>query len=507
MTTLQQLTLHGDPEVHSRIVCTWQAGFAFTNMSELHISALAFISCGHHRSAAVLVWSVQQGDIANCTFQNSINTVGNTRDYQGGALFLGNSTLTLTRNTFYNNVAISGGALYVKSSTLMLSRNAFYNNFATYGGAFEVEYSTLTLTGNTFYNNSANLGGGAIRARHGTLNLTGNTFQYNSAGDDGGALVAWISIINLTRNTFQNNTACDSGGAQYMYDGTLHSVGNHFQNSHAAFGGTLHVYKSHAALTDDCFSDSYAQFQGGAVLVTVDSIVDMHNITIENNEAKYGGGMAAVDSQLKVFENAFQNNRARYGGGLYVHNTEFNGTAIIAKNSASEGGGGIYASMSTFSFMDNTTIITKNSAKDGGGLLLSGDSKLYQKSGSAVHFTSNSAMSTGGAIKVEESDPLTYCIPLTTSFYVSNSECFFQIQQKKIHFNHLYQAERYVNSLNITMYFDNNTAVEGGSDLHGGSVDNCKINTFIFNKHYEDSTALCGYYFDAMSENKNSYFF
>ena len=52
------------------------------------------------------------------------------------------------------------------------------------------------------------------------------------------------------------------------------------------------------------------------------------------------------------------------------------------------------------------------------------------------------------------------------------------------------------------MYFDNNTAVEGGSDLHGRSVDNCKINTFIFNKHYEDSTALCGYYFDAIIGNK-----
>ena len=47
VTNLMSLTLHGDPpnqEVTSRIVCTWPAGFVFTGIAELHISALAFIS-------------------------------------------------------------------------------------------------------------------------------------------------------------------------------------------------------------------------------------------------------------------------------------------------------------------------------------------------------------------------------------------------------------------------------------------------------------------------------
>ena len=62
------ITLHGDsstlPEITSRIVCTWPAGFLFTGITdhELYISALAFISCGHNESAAVGVGSCKYDD-------------------------------------------------------------------------------------------------------------------------------------------------------------------------------------------------------------------------------------------------------------------------------------------------------------------------------------------------------------------------------------------------------------------------------------------------------------
>ena len=88
-----------------------------------------------------------------------------------------------------------------------------------------------------------------------------------------------------------------------------------------------------------------------------------------------------------------------------MHNTEFNGSALFNKNSVTKGGGGIYASRSTFHLTDNTMIISNNSAVDGGGVLLSGDSQLYLQPGIPVHLISNSATSTGGAIKVEESSP------------------------------------------------------------------------------------------------------
>ena len=160
-----------------------------------------------------------------------------------------------------------------------------------------------------------------------------------------------------------------------MVNSTLHSIGNKYENSQADSGGTFYMVGCHVTFTDDCFTGSYAQFRGGAILTT-GSKVKTFNITIRNSSAQYGGGMVAMDSHLEVFENTFEKNRASYGGGLYVHNTDFHGnTLLLTKNSAIEGGGGIYASRSTIYFMGDAVMITNNSAMDGGGLLLSGDSE------------------------------------------------------------------------------------------------------------------------------------
>ena len=473
VANVPRLALRGDssslPEVTSRIECTWPAGFVFVDITELYINAMAFISCGHHNRAAVRIKSVQQSNISYCSFHNNVNT-----DSNGGALYIHNSHAVLTVNEFQHNTAEVGGGLFIESSNLNLTRNTFHNNSADYnGGALHVEFSTLSLTGNTFQNSSAGDGGALYVEEYSILSLTGNTFQSSSAGYDGGALhvtenstlsltgntfqnnsagyggalhVKEYSTLSLTGNTFQNNTA-KSGGALVAVDSTLNLTGNMFQNNSAAwYGGSFSMEKLNVTFTDDCFTDNYAQL-GGAILATVNSIVKMYNITIGSNRAEYGGGMAAMDSQLEVLENTFfESNRASYGGGLYVHNTEFKGNAIFTRNSVTEGGGGIYASGSIFLFMDDVTNITNNSAMDGGGLLLSGDSKLLflNQPGIAMHLISNSANGTGGAIKVEESNPQSYCIP-----DVSKSDCFFQIQSKMEQLYLYIHSHIEANSLNV----------------------------------------------------------
>ena len=433
------------------------------------------------------------------TFQN--NSAGTV----GGALYVEDSTVNLTGNTFQSNSADAGGALCVLDGTFNFTGNTFQNNSADAGGALCVLYGTFNFTGNTFQNNSASHEGGALHVLYGTFNFTGNTFQSNSAAGVGGALHVEEGTFNFTRNTFQSNSAGSSGGALSVRYGIHHYIGNKFQKNYAALGGTLHIVTSNVNFTDDCFTNSYAQL-GGAILANDNSIVKMYNITIVNNTAEYGGGMAAVDSQLELLENtSFESNRASYGGGLYVHNTEFNGSALFNKNSVTKGGGGIYASRSTFYLTDNTMIIANNSAVDGGGVLLSGDSKLYQPPGTAIHLISNGAKSTGGAIKVEESSPLTYCITTEGNVDASNSDCFFQIQQNTKSLLSFRQFETFIARLNVRMYFDNNSAVDTGTDLYGGSVDNCTLNSFKFMTHYNyDSRAISGYLFDVITENKSA---
>ena len=134
VTNLPRLTLHGDssslPEVTSRIECTWPAGFVFTDISELYISALSYSSCGYHSSAAVLIISVQQSNISYCSFHKNADNY----EYKGGALYIQNSYVTLTVSEFEHNFAPLGGALSVESSHLNLTRNTFHSNSALLWG-------------------------------------------------------------------------------------------------------------------------------------------------------------------------------------------------------------------------------------------------------------------------------------------------------------------------------------------------------------------------------------
>ena len=475
-------------------------GALYVDKSTLNLTGNIFWNNSADVSGGALYIEKSTLNLTGNTFQN------NSADNYGGALYTDKSTLSITGNTFqYNSAAdFNGGALHLNDSTLNLTENTFQSNFADNGGAFFARYNTLSLTGNIFRYSSADSNGGALYARDNTLNLTKNTFQYSSAGNDGGALYVRYCTLTLTWNTFQNNSAANAGGTQYVFNSNLHFVGNTFQKSDAAFGGTLHMVSSNVNFTDDCFTDSYADQLGGAI-ATANSIVKVYNITIDNSKAQYGGGMAAVYSQLEMLENtSFENNRASYGGGLYVHNTGFNGNAIVTNNSVTEGGGGIYASNSTF-FMKESTIVMRNSAWEGGGLLLLGDSKLFLQTGITISFISNSAHSTGGAIKVKESNPLTYCIPSVIEILdVSKSDCFFQLLRNQDHLD--YYISDFSDMINLffvnhTMHFDNNSAIEGGTDLYGGSVDSCTLNQLSL--LYFASTDLSGYLFDVITSSEN----
>ena len=598
VTRLMGFTLCGDssslPEITSRIVCnSSSAGFVFRDVTGLHITALAFISCVHNStggsSGPISIISVQRSNISNCGFQKFFNS--GTIYEKGGALAIMNSTITITGNTFKNNSAEGlGGALYVVSSNLNLTGNTFQNNSAEgRGGALYVDSSNLDLTRNTFQKNSAHgwegKGGGGVYAENSSLNLTGNTFQSNCA-PFGGGLCVYYSIINLTQNTFHNNSAKGQGGALFVLNTTLTLTGNTFQNNSAAAGGgglyveisnlnltgntfqknsaekfrggglhasgstlsltrntfqnnsaesvigggggglsvfnstlnfTRNTFESNSAsvggalymdLTSnvtfigDNFTDSYGH-QGGAVFEAGNSNVRMSAVVIKNNRAQFGGGIAAFDSKLELLDRTIiDNNTASFGGGLYAYNAEFHINAIITCNSALDGGGGIYASRSTLSFIANTAIIN-NVASNGGGLLLSGDSKLLLHPNMTLQLTRNPARKTGGAIKKEESNPLTYCIPTVAKNYAGSSKCFFQIEFEvgsPFTVDYLSNLLKFIEGLkfNRTVMFGNNLAIEAGTDLYGGSIDGCKLSNIDVDSLYS-GPSVSGVVFDFIS--------
>jgi len=105
---IKQLEFLGHPStITTMIVCRPYFGFAFSNISEVRITSLAFISCArkyqildldnddiHNISLGVYLEMIQMTEIVNCKFQESFGT----------ALGLFDSHVTFTgNNSFFNN--------------------------------------------------------------------------------------------------------------------------------------------------------------------------------------------------------------------------------------------------------------------------------------------------------------------------------------------------------------------------------------------------------------------
>ena len=416
---LTQFIIHGDssslPEITSRIVCTWPAGFVFTGITELYISSLTFISCGHNDSAAVNIISVHQSIISNCSFLGNMNATG--YDHNNSALYIHNSyvilarnmfqnnlrgavwvrssTLNIIRNTFQNNSVRNGGALFVQSSTLNLRRNTFQNNLANWGGVLKVESSTLNLTRNTFLNNLANWGG-VLKVESSTLNLTRNTFLNNSA-NWGGVLNVESSTLNITRNTFLNNLANWEGGVLKVKSSTLNITRNTFQNNLAHWeGGALNVESSTLSITRNTFQNNSAHWEGGALTVKLSTLNITRNTFQNNSGNQEGGALTVKSSTLNITTNTFQNNSAQNGGALYVWSSTLYFRRNTFQHNSAFSGGAVSMDSSPLNLTRNT--FQNNSATWGGALSVES---------SALNLTlntfQNNSATWGGALSVESS--------------------------------------------------------------------------------------------------------
>ena len=418
----------------------------------------------------------------------SENTFHNNSAKSGGALVAyANNTLTLSENTFQDNSAdVVGGALYADTNNILtLSENTFQNNSADYiGGALYADTNNiLTLSVNTFQDNSAFVGGALEAATNNTLTLSENIFQDNSADFAGGAIDANTSnTLTLSENTFQNNSANYGGALEAFTKNTVTLSENTFLSNSAVYGGVLAIGESTVNLTNNALTGNTA-IDGGAILCFNKCTLQAHGShNLQNNTAQRGGAIAALGSQIILTGNiTLENNTAYYGGGIYTEQSNISGYAYFSKNSAYRSGGGIYALRSNLYFKQNI-VFGGNSALNGGGLLLAEGSKLYLWPNTTVDFKKNSAQQKGGAIKVARSNPLGHCVQESCGFLIG-SECFFQIQTEN-HYSLRTDISEIAELRNVRMHFENNTALEAGAMLYGGSADSCSLTLINYKKIY-----------------------
>ena len=380
---LDNLTLSGNstsfPQVTISILCSQDAGMVFTDIGELFIADIAFVSCGSFYTASVQLEHISQASITNCIFQGG----------QNGALSVINSSVHLSKSKFNNNSALysAGGALAIESSHINISGNSFTNNIASSthgsGGGVYMNNSTANIIGNMFTNNSASVFGGGVFSEDSTVSFSNNLFKNNIAQYGGGVFFVG-STVNFSNNSFKNNTAQYGGGIEAEYNSSVIATNNTFTRNFARVGGGgVDVYNEAVAnLMDNSFEYNSAVEFGGGVF-SENSTVSLSNNLFKNNTAQYGGGIVAFHyGSANATNNTFTRNFASVsGGGISILArviTNFTGN-IFEYNSAVELGGGAALEDSTGSF--NSNLFMNNTARFGGGMgmgVAGGEIEVYK---------------------------------------------------------------------------------------------------------------------------------
>ena len=396
----------------TRILCQGLVGFSFSNISHVTMHGLRIKSCTKGTAMfsfpteyGLLVHSVSDTSISNCSFQDSAGTalgVFNTRldlrgsnyftsnrrcrEYtkscssNGGGIYASMSTLKFTGNsTFRANSATFGGGIYAMASTFISfnGNTIFGNNSAIYGGGIITRNSTLDFNGSsTFGNNSATEYGGGIYAVNSLVTFNGNSFfRNNSAGHGGGAYVQTSTVIFSGSSTFENNSATSfGGGIDALQNALIDCNGNSlFRNNAAEYGGGTHARNSTLKFSgSSTFGKNSAERYGGGITVHSTLMYFNGNSIFMNNLAEYGGGILALKNTVIIFfgDSIFKNNSAEYGGGILAQSStlNFSGSSTFAINSATRYGGGIDASYNTVMNFNGNGIFRNNSAEYGGGI-------------------------------------------------------------------------------------------------------------------------------------------
>ena len=170
---------------------------------------------------------------------------------------------------------------------------------------------------------------------------------------------------------------------------------------------TLRIYGS-----DD--KNRNAKIMGGgdgAIIANNEATVELNNLTLTDNQAKYNGGALYLNSQVNCRLNnvSFYSNRAgRHGGALFVNgsntNVHMDADTVFSNNHADNNGGAIYINdekASLYGPAGGKVTVNNNRAEGyGGGLYV-------DKSGMSAYsfrFTGNNAGKEGGGVYINGSD-------------------------------------------------------------------------------------------------------
>jgi len=141
-------------------------------------------------------------------------------------------------------------------------------------------------------------------------------------------------------------------------------------------GGSILCFDSELHMERVRVSESRAD-EGGGVRVRDCGGSTLHDVILENNEARLGGGGLMIFSsfrqpgEVSVTDSVIRNNRADFGGGIFAFNPNsvfrLEGSEVT-DNVAQGPGGGLFTLFDAEAYIDNSVLARNRSGETGGGL-------------------------------------------------------------------------------------------------------------------------------------------
>ncbi len=207
--------------------------------------------------------------------------------------------------TITNGSADEGGGIYCGNSSPTITNCVLSNNTATsvgweggYGGGMLNENNRPTITNCTFSGNEAEFGAGMYNYDSSPI-LINCTFSENVTIWDGAGMYNDWSNPDLTNCIFRGNSAGDWGGGMCNSGGMQSLASCRFsENSAVGYGGGIYNDWNELTVSNSVLSGNTAVWDGGAMYNDWSSLT-VTNCTLAGNTAGNGHGNAlAFDSSI-----------------------------------------------------------------------------------------------------------------------------------------------------------------------------------------------------------------
>ena len=339
--------------------------------SNIGISDCVFEGNRAQIGGAIFVEQLSNVTITDTSFERNFATCHLSR-CTSGAIYLGNSSMTVFNSTFFGNKLVdnhelvllyggvfglfestliaeqcnfinsgienasfsydkdSVGVIYGNNTMLTIRNSAFISNSNASTGVLSVSNATCIITKTTFENNSANDHVGVMHSENSTIEIHESEFKFNFIH---GVFTVSDTNISITNNTFENNTAYYDGGVMTVYNNNNIDITecNFTRNYAGRDGGVISMRGTNVSITitDSLCSENFAKEGGGVIDIQIQSgdrnadIITLKNTRFIKNEGEQGEAVVSSKGgvMMLISECEFIGNTAFYGGTLSVANT------------------------------------------------------------------------------------------------------------------------------------------------------------------------------------------